>query len=408
MNDLNSKTTEFNRARTVFVLIAGILALVALGVIPVGERIPYIGLIISSRNLSIGVLAILLVYLGCRLIIEWSKLSYDIRKLSANKFDFRLSLGIGLSSFIPSFYIVSLSILQTPVVVLSVLVLTITGIALGLLPGLCAEAYFSSRTQEEAWRLGLPTIPAFFRNALAGTTVMVVLAIAVILFINWLVPEVRNYSVGAVIFPLILVAVLYLMSSRAFAKAMKSAFDAHDAAYQLGGWDPSVPNRHSKFFMACKKGDAELARLYLEEGHDPNIQEWHGWTAIMIAAAENHLNLIPILLEFGAEVNMTNFHGRTALMYASRYGFNEMVNLLIIAGADPNKIPNHGPGALASAISWGHVGTAKILTQKGADVHNIDSKKGNALDLSRRLKSLVFVKYFASLNTLNQNKKANK
>lgn len=54
-------------------------------------------------------------------------------------------------------------------------------------------------------------------------------------------------------------------------------------------------------------------RSLLENGSDPNLQNYIDRTALMCASIGGHLNCIEILLEYEADVNIKDFYGRTAL-----------------------------------------------------------------------------------------------
>jgi hypothetical protein len=156
------------------------------------------------------------------------------------------------------------------------------------------------------------------------------------------------------------------------------------ARYGLGqpGYVPA-PGRG--LFDAAYRGDTAAVQRFLSEGIDPNYRNPGGWTPLMIAAAERHLEAVVALLEAKADSNLRNSYGRTALMFASRYGQLAIVERLLAAGADPNVIPTDGTGwtALVSAAMEGHVMVIRALLDKGADP-SIRTREGRtALDIAR-------------------------
>jgi hypothetical protein len=156
------------------------------------------------------------------------------------------------------------------------------------------------------------------------------------------------------------------------------------ARYGLGqpGYVPA-PGRG--LFDAAYRGDTAAVQRLLSEGIDPNYRNPGGWTPLMIAAAERHLEAVVVLLAAKADSNLRNSYGRTALMFASRYGQLAIVERLLAAGADPNVIPTDATGwtALVSAAKEGHIAVIRALLDKGADP-SIRTREGQtALDIAR-------------------------
>lgn len=125
--------------------------------------------------------------------------------------------------------------------------------------------------------------------------------------------------------------------------------------------------------------------MLLTEGADPNWRNVEGWTPLIIAAAQGHLEVVIVLLEAKADPNARNSYGRTPLMYASSYGRDAIVEKLLAAGADLNIAPTDQTGwtAIVAAAAGGHASTVELLLRHGADP-TIKTKNGQtALDLAR-------------------------
>ena len=60
------------------------------------------------------------------------------------------------------------------------------------------------------------------------------------------------------------------------------------------------------------------------------------WTALHLAAANNHGEVVELLLASGASTGSRNEHARTPLHLASFHDRLEVTWLLLEAGADPN------------------------------------------------------------------------
>jgi ankyrin repeat protein len=112
---------------------------------------------------------------------------------------------------------------------------------------------------------------------------------------------------------------------------------------------------------------------------------WHGETALMSAAGENHPDVIKLLVEYGADVNakgstldyplivkqdvmsLPPVGGLTPLMEAARENSYEAAQALLQAGADPNIQNPEKMTALLIAITNLHWDAARLLIDNGAN-----------------------------------------
>lgn len=68
---------------------------------------------------------------------------------------------------------------------------------------------------------------------------------------------------------------------------------------------------------------------------DVNARDrWYGRTALMVAAAQGHLDTVRLLVEAGSDLGLTDVEGATALTLARRNGHADVAALLEQAGAD--------------------------------------------------------------------------
>ncbi len=88
------------------------------------------------------------------------------------------------------------------------------------------------------------------------------------------------------------------------------------------------------FRAACEDGDYEVAKSLLEKGVRVDLQDNHGWSALMCASQEGHVQVARLLLEHGAKVDLLDGKGWSALMSACRMGHCEVAKLLLEGGAD--------------------------------------------------------------------------
>jgi len=137
---------------------------------------------------------------------------------------------------------------------------------------------------------------------------------------------------------------------------------------------------------AAMNGDlAEVRRLVVDCGVDPNIQDNSGWTPLHRAAFDGRLEIVKFLLEHGADPNIQdNYHGNTPLHDAAVNGHLEVVKLLLEHGADPNIQNNYGDTPLHRAAFEGHCVVVKFLLDHGADPTIRNNKGRTPLELGRK------------------------
>jgi uncharacterized protein len=141
---------------------------------------------------------------------------------------------------------------------------------------------------------------------------------------------------------------------------------------------------------AARAGDTASVKTLLAHGGKPDATEnWHGQTALMWAALENHADIVQLLIDAGAEVGRAStkhdwvkisysegnvpktrdLGGLTALQFAAREGSLESVEKLLAAGADANAAePMYQLTPLQLAILNGHYTLAKKLIERGVGV----------------------------------------
>ena len=76
-----------------------------------------------------------------------------------------------------------------------------------------------------------------------------------------------------------------------------------------------------------------MAKLLLENGAQVDIQDYGGWSALMIVSLMGRLEISKLLLDYGAQVDLQQKGGGSAPMMASHQGGHfEVAQLLLNNG----------------------------------------------------------------------------
>jgi len=155
----------------------------------------------------------------------------------------------------------------------------------------------------------------------------------------------------------------------------------------------------SMLMIASRTGNPSAVRLLIERGarvNEPNTAEKQ--TALMLAVAENHTDVVRVLLAASADVHARTAvemppatagnlqgigraqnrekpvpqGGMTALLYAARDGRLESARLLVDAGAQVNQAEASGATPLLVAVLNGHIDVAALLLEREADMNAVD------------------------------------
>lgn len=128
-----------------------------------------------------------------------------------------------------------------------------------------------------------------------------------------------------------------------------------------------APPDPERFGIAIELGDRRSARVWLDEGLDPDFMADRIGSGLMIAAWEGDIPMMELFLERGADIDRTNALDEQALMHAAWKGRIEAVRWLLDHGARVNRDGLRW-SALHYAVFAGNADVARLLIERGADV----------------------------------------
>ena len=112
---------------------------------------------------------------------------------------------------------------------------------------------------------------------------------------------------------------------------------------------------------------------YLINGGSPNVRDFNGTPAIVVAATMGDAGMIGELLKHGANPNLADrIAGNTALIRGAARGSETIIAILLQAGADINLENKSGETPLIKAIQEEKVDAIKMLVSVGADLDQAD------------------------------------
>ena len=180
---------------------------------------------------------------------------------------------------------------------------------------------------------------------------------------------------------------LILASARGHSEIVKILLDkgANIQAMNDFGW--------TALALASTHGHSEIVRLLVDrganvqtisKGNPYKFREYEGFrgsvggirfydfrmTALMLASARGHSEIVKILLDKGAEIHVRDFQDQTALMMASENGHLEVVKVLLKAGARPNDITNGLTNVFMITVNGSPLEVEKVETVNPNDTNN--------------------------------------
>uniref|UniRef100_A0A914WYR6 K Homology domain-containing protein n=1 Tax=Plectus sambesii TaxID=2011161 RepID=A0A914WYR6_9BILA len=139
-------------------------------------------------------------------------------------------------------------------------------------------------------------------------------------------------------------------------------------------------NHDTALTLACAGGHEELVELLLQRGADIEHRDKKGFTPLILAATAGHVGVVETLLNHGACIEAQSERTKdTALSLACSGGRKEVVDLLLKRNANKEhrNVSDYTP--LSLAASGGYVDIVISLLNAGAE---INSRTGSKLGIS--------------------------
>ena len=132
---------------------------------------------------------------------------------------------------------------------------------------------------------------------------------------------------------------------------------------------------------AITRGDANITRLLLDVGLDPNAAGADGTTPLHHAALTGNAPAIEVLLAHGAATEAFDHDGFLPLHLAALAGKSTAATALLAGGANVSAVTrDSGESALHLAAAWGRIEAVQVLLTSGANKSARDKKGRTPLD----------------------------
>lgn len=127
-------------------------------------------------------------------------------------------------------------------------------------------------------------------------------------------------------------------------------------------------DKSADLFKACEEGNITEVHNLLQIPKIINVQNKYGWTPLIVAIYNNHIDIVKTLLINGADIQMKNFKGTTCLMYAksSFMKHNDPALLNLILSLDNNILQkdNEGKNIIDYCTENNEIIALKIIKDK--------------------------------------------
>lgn len=146
---------------------------------------------------------------------------------------------------------------------------------------------------------------------------------------------------------------------------------------------PSPERRQELLFEAARLGRTDLIDALVKTGADVNARDARGFTPLILAAYNDHLDTVNALIEAKADPCLPDRdQGNTAQMGVAFKGNDPIAARLLKAGCDVNARNKAGQTALMMAALFGRARQIDMLKAAGADVAVIDQAGNSAASVA--------------------------
>lgn len=130
------------------------------------------------------------------------------------------------------------------------------------------------------------------------------------------------------------------------------------AQFRSHGWD--IP---TSFVNACRDGDLEYVKRYIDAGGNVEVRNDDGEPALMVASYRGHKDIAELLLNGGADIEARDNSGATAIMYACWEGHGSVAELLLNRGANIDTRDDCGGTVRTYVLECGKASTLQTFAQ---------------------------------------------
>jgi ankyrin repeat protein len=123
-------------------------------------------------------------------------------------------------------------------------------------------------------------------------------------------------------------------------------------------------NESNVLHLAAKKGDPQVVEMLIHAGHDVNMKNWGGNTALLVASRFGCKAAVNLLLDAGSKMDDCNRLGHTALHYACFKGSYSIVRSLLSRGACADARTHLGINPIMLACEQNHCEIVNWLANK--------------------------------------------
>lgn len=144
-----------------------------------------------------------------------------------------------------------------------------------------------------------------------------------------------------------------------------------------GRWQGNPSEVNKQLWMGAYYGRLDDVKSALAQGGNPDFKGKGGFTPLVIAARNGHLDIVQYLMEKGAQIDKRdNSRKKSALLAAAFKSQDQVAAYLLDHGADINAQAINGFTPLHDAAWVGDYPLVKMLVERGArtDIKNNDGQ----------------------------------